>query len=107
MYFAHAGNWISLANATTGTAVQLLANDGSGGFSNVSLGSGLSLSSGTLTAAGGGGGGGAGGPILESSQTISSDYSITAGNNAGSFGPVTIASGVGVTVGSGQTWQVF
>jgi hypothetical protein len=54
-----------------------------------------------------GGGGGAAGPILESSQTISSDYSITAGNNAGSFGPVTIASGVGVTVGSGQTWQVF
>jgi hypothetical protein len=62
----------------------------------------------TVNIAGGGGGGsGAAGPILESSQTISSNYSITAGNNAGSFGPVTIASGVGVTVGSGQTWQVF
>jgi hypothetical protein len=105
MYFAHGANWIPLANAPTGTASQLLANDGNSGFVNITLGSGLSLSSGTLTAAGGGGG--AAGPILESSQTISSNYSITAGNNAGSFGPVTVASGVGVTVGSGQTWQVF
>lgn len=40
----------------TGTNAQLLANNGSGGFSNVTVGSGLSLSSGTLTATGGGSG---------------------------------------------------
>jgi hypothetical protein len=38
------------APATTGTNAQLLANNGSGGFSNVTVGSGLTLSAGTLTA---------------------------------------------------------
>lgn len=37
------------AAATTGTSAQLLANNGSGGFSNVTVGSGLSLSAGTLS----------------------------------------------------------
>jgi hypothetical protein len=39
----------------TGTSAQLLANDGSGGFSNVTIGSGLSYSTGTLAASGSGG----------------------------------------------------
>lgn len=38
------------AAATTGTNAELLANNGSGGFSNVTVGSGLSLTTGTLTA---------------------------------------------------------
>lgn len=38
------------AAATTGTNAQLLANNGSGGFSNVTVGSGLNLTTGTLTA---------------------------------------------------------
>ena len=42
------------AAATTGTNAQLLANNGSGGFSNVTVGSGLSFSTGTLSATGGG-----------------------------------------------------
>lgn len=37
------------APATSGTASQLLANNGSGGFSNVTVGSGLSFASGTLS----------------------------------------------------------
>ncbi len=37
------------APPTTGTSAQLLANNGSGGFSNVTVGSGLSLSAGTLS----------------------------------------------------------
>jgi hypothetical protein len=44
------------AAATTGTNTQLLANNGSGGFSNVTVGSGLTLTSGTLAATSGGGG---------------------------------------------------
>lgn len=39
----------------TGTSAQLLANDGSGGFSNVTVGSGLSYSAGSLTSTGSGG----------------------------------------------------
>jgi hypothetical protein len=43
------------AAATTGTAAQLLANSGSGGFANVTLSSSLQLSAGTLSVVSGGG----------------------------------------------------
>lgn len=39
-------------------------------------------------------------------QTISTNYSIPSGQNAGTFGPVTVASGAVVTVPSGSTWTV-
>ena len=52
------------------------------------------------------GGGGGGGPILESYQTISSNYSLTAGSNGFSVGPVTVATGVAVTVPTGQVWLI-
>jgi hypothetical protein len=43
------------AAAPTGTNAQLLANNGSGGFSNVTVGSGLTYTAGTLAVTGGGG----------------------------------------------------
>ena len=51
-------------------------------------------------------GGGSAGPVLESYQTISSNYSVTAGSNAFSVGPVTVATGVAVTVPTGQVWLI-
>ena len=45
--------------------------------------------------------------ILENSQTIAANYTIGAGNNGLSVGPVTVNSGVTVTVGSGQRWLVL
>lgn len=42
----------------------------------------------------------------ENSQTVSTSYTITNGKNAMSAGPITIASGVTVTVGAGETWTV-
>ena len=39
-------------------------------------------------------------------QTVNTSYSIPSGQNAGTFGPVTIASGAVVTVPSGSTWSV-
>ena len=45
-------------------------------------------------------------PILENDQTISSNYTLTTAKNGFSVGPVTINSGVTVTVGSGQRWLV-
>lgn len=44
--------------------------------------------------------------ILVNSQTISADYTIASGDNGGSFGPVSVASGVTVTVSSGSVWTV-
>ena len=69
----------------------------------------VSDASGTLSwaAAGGGAVGGGSDEIFwENDQTITQNYTITNGKNAGSFGPITIQSGVTVTVGSGETWTV-
>lgn len=42
----------------------------------------------------------------ENDQTLVADYTITAGRNAMTAGPITIANGVTVTVPSGSTWTV-
>lgn len=51
-------------------------------------------------------GGGTDAIFWQNGQTVNSSYSIPAGVNAGSFGPITIASGVSVTVPSGGVWTV-
>jgi len=60
---------------------------------------------------GGGGGGAQGGGsdevFFENDKTITTSYSITNGKNAMTAGPVTIASGVTVTIPSGSTWSVI
>ena len=61
---------------------------------------------GTVAEIAGGGGTVADDCIYENSQTISSNYSITSGKNAMSAGPITIASGVTVTVTSGSTYTI-
>lgn len=42
----------------------------------------------------------------ENGQTVTASYTITNGMNAMSAGPITINSGVTVTVGSGEVWTV-
>lgn len=44
--------------------------------------------------------------IFVNSQTIAADYSIASGDNGGSFGPVSVASGVTVTIATGSVWTV-
>lgn len=79
----------------TDTAVSgyALVSDGSGNLS-------------WAAASGGATGGGNDQIFWENDQTVTTNYFITNGKNAGSFGPITIASGVTVTVGSGETWTV-
>ena len=57
---------------------------------------------------GGGGatGGGTDEVFYENDTVITTDYTITEGKNAGTFGPVTIDSGVTVTIPSGSVWTV-
>ena len=91
-YVGFRANAIVAANVTwtlpvtDGSANQFLKTDGTG-----------ALSWGTAATAS---------PILESYQTISSNYTITAGSNGFSVGPVTIATGVTVTVPTGQVWLI-
>jgi hypothetical protein len=44
--------------------------------------------------------------IVVNSATVAADYTIASGNNAMSAGPVTINSGITVTVSSGSVWVV-
>lgn len=48
----------------------------------------------------------AGNGIFVNSQTVSADYTIPSGSNAMSAGPVTVNSGITVTVSSGSVWTV-
>ena len=70
-----------------GTSGQVLTSDGDGTFSWATSGAIDDI-------------------FYENSTTISADYTITSGKNAMSAGPVTIASGVTVTVPSGSRWAV-
>ena len=54
-----------------------------------------------------GGGASAGGVIYENSNSISSNYTLSTAKNGFSVGPITVASGVTVTVPSGQRWVVL
>ena len=44
--------------------------------------------------------------LWEHANTIAANYSITAGNNALTAGPITINSGISVTIPTGSTWIV-
>lgn len=55
---------------------------------------------------GGATGGGSDDAFYENTTSITADYTITSGKNAGSFGPVTIANGVTVTIPNGSTYTV-
>jgi hypothetical protein len=48
----------------------------------------------------------AGNGLFVNSATVSADYTIPAGSNAMSAGPVTVNSGITVTVSSGSVWTV-
>ena len=75
---------------------------GSSGQTIVSDGTDISWG----TAAAGATGGGNDTVFWENGQTVTTNYTITNNTNAGSFGPITINSGVTVTVGSGENWTV-
>jgi hypothetical protein len=46
-------------------------------------------------------------PLYENTLSITSSYTITAGSSAMSVGPVSISSGVAITVPSGSKWVVL
>jgi len=68
----------------------------------------ISDGSGTLSwgAAGGGARGNGDEIFWENDQIVTGDYAITNNKNAGSFGPITIDSGVLVTIGAGESWTI-
>ena len=81
------------STVTAGNGYALISTDESG-----TLGWGLT--------GGGAEGGGSDEIFWENGQSITTNYAISNGKNAGSFGPIEIQSGVTVTVGAGETWTV-
>jgi hypothetical protein len=84
------------AQRPTGVAGMLRFNEDTDGFEGYDGTAWGSVGGGNTTALG----------LWENAATISADYTITAGNNAMSAGPITVDSGVTVTVPSGSTWTV-
>ena len=55
---------------------------------------------------GGATGGGSDAVFILNGQTVTTDYTIPTNFNAGTFGPITVNSGITVTVPPGSTWVV-
>ena len=64
---------------------------------------------GTTWATVGGGATGAGGDevFVENALTVNNNYTLSTDKNAMSVGPITIGSGVTVTIPSGQRWVIL
>jgi len=104
---------LNVANGGTGqsslTANSVLVGNGTSGVQSVAPGTlgNVLTSNGTSWVSSPSSGAVANGTMYENSLVISSNYTLTAGKNAFSVGPITINSGVVVTVPSGQRWVVM
>ena len=88
-----------------GSVAAATVNYGTSGQAFVSGGPSAPPTWTTITA--GATGGGTDAIFWNNGQTVNTSYSIPANTNAGTFGPVTIASGATITVGASSTWTVI
>ena len=104
---------LAVANGGTGqttyTDGQLLIGNSTGNtLTKTTLTAGTNITitnaAGAITIAASGGGSS---NILENDQVIASNYTISSAKNGLSVGPVTVNTGVAVTVGTGQKWLVL
>lgn len=96
------------AQVPSGTTAQRDGSPAAGYFRfNADLGKFEGYSGSAWGSVGGGAtGGGSDEVFFENGQTVTSNYTITNGKNAMSAGPITINSGVTVTIGTGEVWTI-
>ena len=104
------GQWV-VKNLTTGGYSVIIASAGGGSSATVANnivatvvcdGTNVYLPSSTDVPTGGG----SDKAFYLNDITITANYTIPTGKNAGTFGPVTVASGIVVTVSSGSAWNI-
>jgi hypothetical protein len=110
-------NAVPVANGGTGlTATPANGQVPIGNGSNFTLatitaGNNVSITNGsgtiTIAATGGATGGGTDKVFVQNGQTVTTTYSFPSATNASSVGPITINSGVSVTLPSGCRWLVL
>ena len=93
MILNHAGGWQFYASSDTSTHNNIIF-----GTNSVSAGERLRITSGGNVRVSSG--------VIENAKTISSNYTVSTNFNAMSAGPMTVASGVSVTVPSGSAWTI-
>jgi len=67
----------------------------------------LTLSTGVPSAGAGASGGGTNKAFWENDVTVTDSYSITSGTNAMTVGPITVNSGINITIPSGSNWVLL
>ena len=100
-FYRAGANTVALVSGGTKIA-QFPTTQGTSGYAMVTDGGG-NLSWGK---AGGATGGGSDEIFYVNSQSVTQNYTLAAAKNAGTFGPITINSGIAVTVESGATWTI-
>ena len=88
------------AQRPTGTSGYIRYNSTLGKFEGYTASSWGSIGGGAT-------GGGSDEVFIENSQTVTTSYSIPSGKSASSTGPITINSGVTITIPSGSRWVVL
>ena len=98
-YWRGDGTWASVSVSPAGSNTQVQYNNsGAFGASSSYTFDGTTVSAPIQKASNG---------IVVNSATVSSSYTIAAGDNGFSVGPMTVNSGASVTVSSGQRWVVI
>ena len=98
-YTTSTGTTPSASNLVTGE-LALNAADGTLFYKN-------STTSAVAQIAGGGGGASAGGAVYENTQSITANYTMTTDKNGESVGPITVSSGVTVTIPAGSRYVIL
>ena len=92
----------------TGTTAQRDATPAAGYFRYNTSTTAFEGYNGSAWAGVGGASGGGGNPfVYENDQTVTVDYTLTSGKNGMTAGPISIASGVTVTIPSGSVWTII
>jgi hypothetical protein len=103
--------WYIINNNCTGNYLLTVKGAATSGVTMINGEKSILFWSGTdyvkATTSGGATGGGSDQIFIQNGQTVTVNYTISTNYNAGTFGPISINSGVTVTVPTGSVWSII